>query len=91
MKTKPTNKVGLGRDRAPTTTTQVRPIHGTPHTRYIVRAGDAIVLDTISAPSTYDCECAARVSILADKASAAIGRRRPRVLNGAARAARGAA
>lgn len=91
MKTQSALKAGRARGRATATHTQIRPIHGTPHSRYIVRAGDVIVLDTISAPSAYDCECDARARALTDNADAALGRRRPRVLNGAARAARGAA
>ncbi|SUA80425.1 hypothetical protein PPN31119_04555 [Pandoraea pnomenusa] len=66
-------------------------MYGTPYSRYIVSAGGVIVLDTISAPSAYDRECAVRAHAMAEKASAPRGRRRPRVLNGAARAARGAA
>ncbi|WP_331708758.1 hypothetical protein [Pandoraea sputorum] len=91
MKTQSAKKAGRARDYATVTHTQIRPIHGTPHSRYIVRTGDVIVLDTISAPSTYDRECAARAHAVAAKADAASGRRRPRVLNGATRAARGAA
>ena len=91
MNTLPTYQAGRTRDPATATHTQIRHIHGTPHSRYIVRAGDVIVLDTISVPSAYDCECAARARVFSEKATAALGRRRPRVLNGPARAARGAA